>query len=100
MIYDKKENKFCRIISIPEFSETGSVVLMNLTNLDTFVMNFNSKWKIMIRKEKKNNKLKINNIYKLYKFISILIYLFFNNNINIYINIDTGIYIFRAYFIF
>lgn len=54
----------------------------------------------MIRKEKKNNKLKINNIYKLYKFISILIYLFFNNNINIYINIDTGIYIFRAYFIF
>ena len=43
-IYETKlivqETKVCRLISVPEFHKTKSVVIVNLTNLDTFEILF------------------------------------------------------------
>ncbi|KRX01172.1 hypothetical protein PPERSA_08273 [Pseudocohnilembus persalinus] len=41
IIYDEKSERFCRIIAIPQFSQSQSIVLLNLKNLDTFQFNIN-----------------------------------------------------------
>jgi len=36
LFYDSKNSRVCRLVTVPVFSETGSFVVVNLRNLDTF----------------------------------------------------------------
>ncbi len=41
LLVDDKERKICRLVSVPVFSKTHSIVLVNLRNLDAFEISFN-----------------------------------------------------------